>query len=288
MRGGRPNALSAARAPVGLVFCATLGGAALAFDHPLPLLGLIVAVIAIGLLAGQGRRLARAALLALPLALVVGVVNAFVNREGDTVVLRLGSLPVVGRIDVTAEALALSGVLVLRVVAVVLAAALFAACVDQDAVLRILRRRAGRFGLSVALAARLAPLLVRDGRAMARARRTLAPGIAASRTAVFESLATGALDRAVDAAAALELRGLGDTPCLAAAPKRAWSRHDRALAASAVSIAFVSAAALISDWTFFTAHGALRAAGGPLPWVVAALLSVLAVWPMFDRRGVAR
>ena len=286
--GPRPNPLSAARAAVGLGFCAALAGAALALDHPVAILGVIVAIVAVGSLAGRARLLARTALFSLPLAITVGLVNALTSRQGDTVVARLGSLPVIGRLDITAESLSYSGVLILRVEAIVLAAALFSACVDADALLRLLRRRSSRFGLSVGLAARLAPLLARDGKRMAAARRTLAPSVAAPRSAIVEALATGALDRAVDTAAALELRGLGDGPCLAPAEKRRWSRHDRAMALSASVIAILSAVSLAAGWSLFSVGPTIRAADGLAPWVVAALIPLIAVSPMLDRRGVAR
>lgn len=286
--GARPNGLTAARAGIGILFCCALGGAALALDHPVALSGVIIAVMLAGVFAGQGRRLMLVALVSLPLAATVGLVNALVSRQGETVVWRLGSLPVFGRIDITAEALAYSGILMLRVEAVILAAALFTACVDQDALLRMVRRRSSRFGLAVGLAARLAPLLARDGKRMAKARRTLDPSLAAPRTAVVEAVAMGALDRAVDAAAALELRGLGDSPCLAVSQPRPWSRHDMAFAVCSVVIAAVAVGGAIGDWTRFSSGTQIHAAGGVAPWIVAAVIVLAAMAPMIDRRGIAR
>ena len=284
----KPNGLTAARAGIGVLFCAALGGAALALDHPAALAGVIVAVMIAGAMAGHGKRLVGIALLSLPLALTVGLVNALVSRQGESVVWRLGSLPFVGRIDITAQALIYSGVLVLRVEAIILAAALFTACVDQDALLRLMRRRSGRFGLAVGLAARLAPLLARDGRSMAQARKTLDPSVAAPRAAIVEAVAMGALDRAVDAAAALELRGLGDSPCLAPENPKPWSRHDRAFAICAFVIAAVASVAALADWTKFSAGAQIHAAGGGGPWIVGAVIILATVAPMVDRRGTAR
>ena len=58
----------------------------------------------------------RAALWAVPFAIVIAVVNAIVTRDGVTVVFRGGAVPVIGRLDVTAEALVYGGVLGLRAV----------------------------------------------------------------------------------------------------------------------------------------------------------------------------
>ncbi len=53
-----------------------------------------------------GPDLARAARFAVPLALLLAVVNALVVRDGLTVIARFGEVPPFGQIDVTLEALA--------------------------------------------------------------------------------------------------------------------------------------------------------------------------------------
>jgi len=85
--------------------------AALLLDSPLMLGAVAAAVIAAGVLAGVGREIRRAALLALPLALVIALVNALVTRDGLTVIVRLGDLPIVGHTDITLEATVYGGVL---------------------------------------------------------------------------------------------------------------------------------------------------------------------------------
>jgi len=80
-------------------------------------------------------------------------------------------------------------------------------------------------------------VLVRDATRMndaARCRARPAP-----RTAVARAALASALDRAVDVAAALELRGYGS----AARParyRRSWSRHDIRVTAAAAAIAIVA------------------------------------------------
>ena len=70
-------------------------------------------------------------------------VNGLVYHRGDTVLVRGWELPVLGRTDVTLESLAAGGAIGLRVVVVVLAFAVYSACVDPDRVLRALRPLAG-------------------------------------------------------------------------------------------------------------------------------------------------
>ena len=161
--------------------------------------------------AGVGREIRRSLLLALPLALLVTIVNPLVYPEGDTLLFRGGE--VLGRrIDITLEATLYGALTGLRVVVIVVALGLLSAAVDPDELLRIFRRVSYRSALTASLANRLVPVLARDAMRMSDAARCRPqpPG----RFAVARAALTGALDRSVDVAAALEVRGyaLGGRP----------------------------------------------------------------------------
>ena len=288
MTATRGSALSAARSTVALTWFAMVMTVALVVDHPLGLASLAAALVIVGWLAGASRQLARAMVFAVPLAITVMLVNALIDRDGLTVVARIGEYPVVGRLDITAEALAQSATMALRVVVIALAVALFAACVDQDEVTGLLRRRSGRLGIVMALAARMVPLLAADGRRMVDARKATPTIESASRMAVFGAVAGGALDRAADAAATLELRGLGDGPCLAPRRRRAWSRHDRALAVSAVALGAICATAVAAGWLNASFAPGVDLANRPGTWVFVLLVPAIAALPLVDRKGVGR
>jgi energy-coupling factor transport system permease protein len=283
----RSTPLHAARPAAGIAWCGALGVVALVTDHPIALAGLLVAVVGGGLMAGVGHELGRAARFAIPLALLVAVANPLFVRDGLTVIARLGEVPVLGRLDVTLEATAYGGVLALRAVVLVLVGALYTAAVDPDEVLRLVRRAGFRSALTAALATRMVPVLARDGARLADAQRCRPPEAASRvpRAAVARAVATGALDRAVDVAATLEVRGYG-TARHGAAQRRPWSRHDIAFAASAVGIVALVVAAEVAGALGFDAYPALHMAGGPATWAVAAVLPVLALLPFADRRGV--
>ena len=169
----------------------------------------------------RGRELGRSLMLALPLALLVAIVNPLVYAGGDTLLVRGGEL-LGRRIDVTLEAIV---------------AGRSAACGWWSSwwLFGLLRGRRSRRA-APAVPALLVPLgahgLARHpARAGAGARRRCAwatrLAAARSRPRGWRSRArrSGALDRAVDVAAALEVRGyaLGGRP---PRRRRPWSRHD--------------------------------------------------------------
>lgn len=281
----RSSPLHAARAAAGGAYCLALAMCALIFQHPL-VLG-AAAVAALGAAAGArvGREALRTARFTLPMALLVAAVNALVVRDGLTVFLRLGELPPFGRIDLTVEALVFGLVIGVRVIVVVLCCALFTAAVDPDQVLRLFRRVSFRSALTAALATRMVPVLARDARRMADARACRpCPG---PRIAVLRAVATSALDRAVDVAATLEVRGYGAAN--AARPVRApWSRHDLAFATAAVTLLVLAVVARLAGVADFAAYPSLSAPVGAAEVAVALGLVVVALLPFADRRGIER
>jgi energy-coupling factor transport system permease protein len=280
----RPSPLHAARAWVGAAWCVTLGLVALSIEQPVVLGVLLASVLAAAGAARAGRRVALALAWGVPFALVIALVNTLVTRDGVTVIVRGFGLPVLGQMDITLEALAYSAILALRFEIVIGCAGLLAAAVDPDELLRAVRRVSVRSGVTAAVAARLVPVLARDARRLAEARRTLgAEGD--RRVAVLRAVTAGALDRATDVAATLEVRGFA----LAARPgreRRPWSRHDLAFAASAAAIAALGVARAVEGWAGFDALPRLGPALDGSALAFGAVLAVVALAPFADRRGV--
>jgi energy-coupling factor transport system permease protein len=278
--------LHAARASVAAAYCGSLALVGLCSEHPLLLLASIVAVVGAGLCAGVERELGRAVLLALPLAVLIFVLNPVANHAGLTVLVRGWEVPVLGQLDITLEAVAHGGVFALRIPEVILASALYSAAVDPDEILRLFRRFSFRSALSATLATRLVPVLARDARRLADAQRCR-PGAAAPRLAIVRATAAGALERAVDVAATLELRGYA-----LASPRRTgarpWSRHDLAFAASAVALLALALLSAFSGAGELDAYPRLELSWGPATWVLAAAIPACALLPFLDRRGVER
>jgi energy-coupling factor transport system permease protein len=178
--------------------------------------------------------------LALPFALLVVVINGLVSQRGATVVFRGGTI-LGHRFDVTAESLAWGAVTALQICCIFLAFGLFTAVVDPDELLKLMRRVSYRSALTGSLATRLVPVIARDATRMGDAARCRPqpPG----RLEVTRAALTGALERSVEVAAALEVRGYA----VARPPRRLrrpWSRHDWRVLAGTV---LVTAAALIAS-----------------------------------------
>jgi len=284
----RPSPLHAARAWIGASWCVTLGLVALSTEQPVVLGALLAAVLAAAAAARAGRRVALALAWGVPFALVIALINALVTRDGVTVLVRGFGLPALGQMDITLEALAYSAILGLRFLIVIGCAGLLAAAVDPDELLRAVRRVSVRSGVTAAVATRLVPVLARDARRLAEARRTVgAEGD--RRVAVLRAVTSGALDRATDVAATLEVRGFALARRGAHPPeRRPWSRHDLAFLASTVALAVLGVAAALEGWGAFEAFPRLGPALEAEPLLLAAALAACVLLPFADRRGVGR
>ncbi len=281
----RASPLHAVRAGIACLWFLALAFAALLESSPVVLGALSTAV----LLAAAGARVARALrgalAMGLGLAVVIALVNALVTRDGLTVLVRLGELPILGHVDVTLEATVYGGVLGLRALTLILLGALYTVAVDPDGVLRLFRRISFRSALSATIATRMVPVLIRDARRLADAQRCR-PGPPPSRSALLRAGTANVLDRALDVAAALEVRGYGG----ARRPPRArlpYSRHDLAFAASAAAVAALALAARVAGWAAFRAYPSLHAPAGPRELAVALALAACALLPFAERRGVS-
>jgi energy-coupling factor transport system permease protein len=268
----RASPMHAARAGATCAYCAALAIAALVLSAPLGLGAVVVALAGAAAGAGVWREMRRAALL--------------------TVIARLGTLPVIGQVDVTLEATVAGAVLGLRAVELVLCGALYTVAVDPDEVLRMFRRFSFHSALTATLATRMVPVLARDARRLSDAQRCR-PGRPPSRVQLMRAATSGVLDRALDVAAALEVRGYGSRRLTSAqrpgggrGQRRPYSRHDLAFAAAAGAILALALVGRLAGWLPFESDPALHApirVGGV---AVALGLIVCALLPFADRRGI--
>jgi len=304
--------LHATRAWVGALWVVSLTEAALILYHPLVLLALLLGVLGAGWGANVGARLSRSLRTALIVAAPIVLVNVLVSRQGLTVFARLGDLGPFGQGDLTLEALVYGGVIALKVTLLILVTSLAGLAVDPDELLRIFRRLSFRSALTATLATRMLPVRAADSQRLAEAQRTRpggAPGGARGKVALISAVVGGSLDRAMDVAATLEVRGFAGPPPArrragrrlsargsrlgrraradrAHVLRRPFSRHDLAFAASGVAVLALATAGRLSGIASFDAYPRVELALDPGTLVLCAALLAAVLLPFCDRRGI--
>jgi energy-coupling factor transport system permease protein len=285
--------LHGVRPGVAAAFSLAPCAAALTSEHPLVLGAALACVIATAAGARVGPEVRRAARLAVPLALLVALVNPLVSREGLTVLAQGPQVPLYGALDVTLEAVVYGGVAALRVLVVVLAFAVCSAAVDPDDMLRGLRRVAPRSALTASLATRMVPLLARDAERLGEAYGLRAAAGAEGRVrksaVLARALAAGGLERAMDTAAALELRGYALGTRRSGRPPRPWSADDVAFAVAAAALVCMAIGARVAGVAAFDPYPLVQAELGPAEALLVALMPavVLAPFGLAARRRAA-
>ncbi len=288
----RPTPLHASRATVAAAYGTALATSALVVGSPLLLGALLCAVLAAAFAAGVGRELlgtVRATIL--PILILSVLVNVLVSRGGLTVFARLGDWGVLGQMNLTLEAVVFGLVFALRLLVVQLACLLVVCAADPDALLFACRRISPHSALTAALATRLIPVLGEDARRLSEAQRCRPDGGVRGtrgRLAVLRATVSGALDRSLDVAAVLEMRGYGaqgarSTARAHGAPR---SRHDLAFAAVALGLLGLAMLASVAELAPFHAYPLVGISITPGAIAVAVALPLLALAPFADRRGI--
>ena len=233
----RPGPLQSASPGAAVAYLGSLVAVAFLYSNPIVLAAAGVAAVTAGLLAGAPRAVRAALWMGLTLALLIVVVNAIAVSRGETVLARLGDWPMLrpgrrhrrGVVDGRDARPQGAG--------------------RARRLRRLLGLRRSRPGAAGAAAARrplgadrdpgLPPGPGRGGRRLPPARRGPAARARApprsGRAPLARRLLAGSLDRAVDVAATLELRGYGlGSPRVATT--RTGSRHDRRFYAFAAAV----------------------------------------------------
>jgi energy-coupling factor transport system permease protein len=102
---------------------------------------------------------------------------------------------------------------------------------------------------------------------------------------VLRAVAGGALDRALDVAATLEVRGYGSAR-RGSGQGRPWSRHDLAFLASALIIVALAVAGRLAHVAGFEPYPELHGDGVAAAGALAAAFAVAALAPFAQRRGI--
>ena len=108
-----------------------------------------------------------------------------------------------------------------------------------------------------------------------------------ARVAVVRAVISGAMDRSLDVAATLEVRGYGSArrPPRDRAP---WSRHDIAFAASAVGIVLLTLVPVLAGFAGFDPYDLDGPLISPSGLSMAVAFAAVVLLPFCDRRGIER
>jgi len=276
----RRTPLHDASAAAASVYLGSFGVVAFASSNPIVLAGAGAGIVVAGLASGAGRALRASVRWGSTLGIFIVAVNGLVAQRGDTVLVHGLWLPLLGSTEVSAEALAEGGVLALRIVVVMMAFAVHTACVDPDRMLRLLRPLARRSALTATLIARLVPLAAADHLRLSEAAALRGPAAApVGRAALARRLVAGSLDRAVDVAATLELRGYAHgAPGSARGDRR--SRRDGLFVIAGLMIAVAGIAAHAVGLGAFDPYPTVSMDTGWPTVVLAACIPLAAALPL--------
>ncbi len=307
MRNARPlfyrrlsSPLHATRASIGAAWALALTAATLILYNPIPLGALAIAVLAAGACAGVGRRLAGTLRTAVIVGLPIVAINVLASREGLTVFARLGDLGPFGQGDLTVEAVVYGAVIALKVTLLMLITTLASLAVDPDELLKTFRRLSFRSALTASLATRMIPVLAADSQRLAEAQRTRpedpARGVR-GRVALLSAIVGGSLERSMEVAATLELRGFAVAAEGRRVPRRSsdrrrmrrpWSRHDLAFLCSALAVLALALAGRLTGAAAFEAYPLVQMQVDAGTFVLSAALLAAILLPFLDRRGIDR
>jgi energy-coupling factor transporter transmembrane protein EcfT len=261
-----------------LAFIGSLLLVAFAYQNPLVLLADGAAVVLAGLAAGVRPAVVAALRLAAPLVVVMVIVNALVYYRGDTVLIRGWEVPVLGQTGVTLESLAGGASVGLTVAVAVLIFAIYSSCIDPDRVLRALRPLARRSALTAALVVRMVPVATADAARIREAAALRGPAAEpVGRAALARRLVEGSLDRTIDVASTLELRGhsLGIRPI----PRRERTAPAGLLVVAAVGITAAAIAGLLAGSGGFQWYPSIEVALDVQTLALCAVVPPLALLP---------
>ena len=216
------------------ILLASLGGAALLARHVATVALLTALLLLVCLRAPRARRVYLFGAFATGLGVLI--VSPFVAVEGGRALWSGPIVPLLGRLDVTTDEVAIAALNALRLTALGLAFAAYALLLDHDRLVAA-AGFARRSALAVALATRLVPSLERDAAGLVEAVRGRGVTVSGARghARLLSPLVAGSLERATNLAEAMEARGFGRAGSTRA-PRPAWTPLDRVAASLCVPI----------------------------------------------------
>jgi energy-coupling factor transport system permease protein len=284
-----------------LALVAAVAGGLLVLDHPLYLLLLGLGTLGLVRWARLARESQPYTRVGGTVAVLVFFLNPLFNRNGDHVLVFGPRIPVLGKLDITLEAVLYGALAAWRVFFLVLVFGLAGMLLDPDEVLRVISPSAWRTSLALGLSVRMYPTLVTEAQRMREAQ--LARGVPLesggrwdrfrARLPLWMSLFRDSLERASALAESMAARGFGS------GRRTHWKRRGYrprdGLVALGVVVPLATAVVLGAVWGGYSLFPSPDPLGrGLSPWTVAGLSLPLAVlglastWWRGSREGACR
>lgn len=277
-----------------VVMCAFTAGTALlalAFSHPLYLAGLLAVCLATLARLYVLKDAAGMFWFCLPIVALILVVNPLVAPEGATVLWRGPSVPVLGTLRVSLEAVGFALAMGLRLLVILTAFLVYSAALNPDRMFNLFSRCVPRAAVVFLLALRVYPTLLEDYTRIREAQTARGVDFEAgscvsrfsSRLTVARGMLVSSLERVLEIAESMHARGFGCGPRTVYSSE-CWRPRDWLALAGVLLAVAAGATALISGAAAYNFYPALdaplrREAVMPLVFLVPALLvPVLLQW----------
>lgn len=265
-----------------LVYLGTLLLLSLVFTNPLYVLA-VLTVVVLAILAADGigawESYVRITLL---MMVMVMLINPLVVRTGHTVIWQGPLIPVVGRLNVSLEAICYGAVMSVRLLCIISIFCLYNLIVHPDKALNLFSRFTGRSVLVISLAIRMFPTMIRELeniRAVQQVRGVnFSKGPVIERMRKYTSLITvlllSSLEASFDIAEAMQARAFGSGPrsCYSRNP---WRLRDTVFLAGGLCALGVGLWGLwfnCGSFQYYPQLGSLMAAPGTVPVLLAVCL----------------
>jgi len=139
------------------LYIATIVILASVFTHPFYLLSLLLSVIAAAFFAGCMKEMKTYFKVALPMALLIMIINPLVSRAGKTIVFQGPKVLVLGKLKITLEALLYGGNMGIKLMVIIGAFCLFNLLIDPDKFLSFCSKFITKSAVAVSLTTRMVP-----------------------------------------------------------------------------------------------------------------------------------
>ncbi|HEU4965173.1 MAG TPA: energy-coupling factor transporter transmembrane component T [Bacilli bacterium] len=266
---------------------------AVLIPHPLFLLMQLVVTGVALVLSGGGRSFKRLMQYLWPLLALIVLINALINKNGETLLWSGPDLPWFGELRITWEATLYGLVMVVRMLDVMIASTLYMTWLSPDRALSLASKWAGRSAVTAMLTARLVPYLgeqaAQVGDVMATRGLRMGEGSLwqrlRARQPILNVVLVSSLEGSWQVAEAMEARGYGQGKRTAYSRER-WTRTDALLCLTVLLTVGLSIWLVVTETASYHYYPVLQplADGGSLGGSLVLYGVLLLVPPLLVRR----